>query len=286
MFTGSTLPTSITGTATNGEISLAWERFPTGGRPLLLVNGLSSPRVAYDAGFVAELINAGFEPVRFDNRDAGHSTHTSGGYAISDFAADSIAVIADQGWDRAHFFGMSMGGMIVQQIGIDFPERVLTITSLMSNTSEPGIGRPTPEAMDALMTPAPTEREAWLAQRVFTESIWGSPEASNAETARERGERLFDYGIHPEGVKHQYKAILDSGPRNEALAKMQAPTLVLHGTADTLVQIDGGRRTAEVVPNSHFVALEGMGHDLPEFYWPQIVGALSGFVAEAGFGQD
>jgi len=286
MFTGSTLPASTTGTAKNGAIDLAWERFPSDGEPLLLVNGLSSPRVAYDDGFVAELINAGFEPVRFDNRDAGHSTHTSGGYLISDFAADAAAVMDAQGWENAHIFGMSMGGMIVQQVGIDYPERVRTLTSLMSNTGEPGVGRPTPEAMEALMMPAATEREAWLEQRVMTEAIWGSPEASNAELARARGEVLFDYGMNPAGVAHQYKAILDSGSRDEALSKMQIPTLVMHGTRDTLVQIEAGRRTAEVIPNAQFVALEGMGHDLPEFYWPQIVGALAGFVAEAGFGQD
>ncbi len=285
MFTGSQLPESSTGTAINGEIELQWEHFPTGGEPLLLINGLSSPRVAYDLGFILEMAHRGFDVVRFDNRDAGKSTSTNGGYGLGDMAADAVAVMDAVGWGTCHIFGMSMGGMIVQQLGIQFPERLRTMTSLMSRTGNPDYGAATPEAMEALMMPAPEGREAWLDQRVFTESIWGSPEASNAELARAKGETLFDYGMNAAGVVHQYKAIVASGRRDEALSQVQVPTLVMHGSADTLITPEGGMHTAEVIPNAKFVLLEGMGHDLPEFYWSQIADAVASLVAEAGFGQ-
>lgn len=286
MFTGDSLPPSSTGTAHNGAIELAWERFRTGGEPLLLVNGLSSPRVAYEDGFVLEMAQAGFEPTRFDNRDAGHSTHTSGGYRLADMAADAIAVIDSLGWETAHVFGISMGGMIVQQLGIDFSDRLRTITSLMSTTGEPGFGRPTPQALEALLTPMPLDCERWLDLRVQTEAIWGSPGISTAEVARAKGESLYRYGVHPGGAKHQYQAIVESGSRDSELTAVQVPTLVLHGSADTLVQPDGGRHTAAVMANARFELLDGMGHDLPREYWPVIAHAVAGLAADAGFGQD
>jgi pimeloyl-ACP methyl ester carboxylesterase len=121
---------------------------------------------------------------------------------------------------------------------------------------------------------------------VHTESIWGSPVHSTPESARAKGERLYDYGMNPAGVVHQYRAISKSGSRDEALSKLQVPTLVMHGTADTLIQHDGGVHTAEVITNARFQSLDGMGHDLPRFYWAEIASAVASLVADAGFGQD
>jgi len=267
------------GTARNGEIELPWIRHGVeGGEPLLLVNGLSSPRVSYEDGFVAELNERGFDVVRFDNRDAGRASSTSGGYLLSDQAADAVAVLDGVGWQTAHVFGMSMGGMIVQQLGIGFADRLRSITSLMSTTGNPKFGRPSKEAQEALLTPSPADREAWLAQRVVTEKIWASPAHWSVESSRAKGELLFDYGVQPKNVVHQYNAIVKSPPREDLLREVQVPTLVLHGTADTLINPDGGERTAEVMPNATYVALDGMGHDLPAHYWPIIAGHVSDLV--------
>lgn len=276
-------PTVTEGTARNGEIELPWIRTAVeGGEPLLLVNGLSSPRVAYEDGFVAELNHRGFDVVRFDNRDTGRATSTNGGYLLVDQAADAVAVIDDVGWDSAHVFGMSMGGMIVQQLGISFPDRLRSIISLMSNTGNPAYGRSSEEAQKALLTPSPTEREAWLDHRVKNEKIWASPAHYSEESSRAKGELLFDYGVQPKNVVHQYTAIVKSGPREDALREVRVPTLVLHGTEDTLITPSGGERTAEVMPNATYVPLEGMGHDLPAHYWPIIADHVASHVAGVG----
>ena len=255
----------------DGEIELPWIRHSiASGHPLLLVNGLSSPRVAYEDGFVAELNDRGFDVVRFDNRDAGRATSTNGGYLLIDQAADAVAVLDAVGWDTAHVFGMSMGGMIVQQLGISFADRLRSITSLMSTTGNPEYGTSSRAAREALLTPAPVERDAWLDHRVATEHIWASPAEWTEAGSRAKGELMFDYGVQPRNTMHQYNAIMKSPPREDDLRTVQVPTLVMHGTEDTLLSPSGGERTAEIMPNSTYVALEGMGHDLPASYWPVI----------------
>jgi len=265
------------GTARNGEVALPWiHNSVDGGEPLLLINGLSSPRVSYEEGMVDELNGRGFDVVRFDNRDAGRATSTNGGYFLSDQAADAVKVLEAVGWDTAHVFGMSMGGMIVQQLGIDHADRLRSITSVMSSTGNPEFGTSSRAAREALMTPSPTEREAWLAHRITTEQIWASPAEWTPETSRAKGELMFDYGVQPQNTVHQYNAIMKSPPREDALRNVQVRTLVLHGTEDTLIGQSGGERTAEVMPNATFVALDGMGHDLPAAYWPTIADYLVG----------
>ena len=271
------------GTARNGEIELPWIRTTDGGsEPLLLVNGLSSPRVAYEDGFVAELNQRGFDVVRYDNRDAGRATSTNGGYLLADMAADAVAVLDDVGWETAHVFGMSMGGMIVQQLGIDHPHRFRTLTSLMSSTGNPEYGTASRAAREALVTPAPLDRESWLAHRVATEHIWASPAEWSEESSRAKGALQYDYGVQPAQTMHQYNAIMQSPPREDALRAVELPTLVLHGSEDTLIHPSGGQRTAEVMPNATYVELDGMGHDLPAAYWATIAGHVSDHAGVGG----
>lgn len=268
------------GTARNGDVELPWIRTSGGGtEPLLLINGLSSPRVAYEDGFVAELNRCGFDVVRYDNRDTGRATSTEGGYLLTDMAADAIAVLDAIGWDTAHVFGMSMGGMIVQQLGIDHPGRLRTITSLMSSTGNPEYGTSSRAAREALTTPAPLDRDAWLDHRVATEKIWASPAEWTEAVSRAKGELLYDYGVQPRQTVHQYNAIMKSPPREDELRGVTVPTLVLHGTEDTLIHPSGGRRTAELMPSSTHIELEGMGHDLPAAYWPVIARHVADHVA-------
>ncbi len=272
--------TQVSGWAHNGDVRLRWVRNvgTDAAEPLLLINGLSSPLVSYEEGFVDELLARRFDVVRFDNRDAGRSSATEGGYQLADMADDAIAVMDTVGWDTAHVFGMSMGGMIVQQLGIDHPDRMKSLTSLMSTTGNQQYGTPSRAAMDALMTPSPDDREGWLAARLASEVIWASPAEYTPEATLAKGELLYDYGVQPRQVIHQYKAVTQSGNRENELAKVAVPTLVLHGSADTLIHPSGGRRTADVMPNATYVELEGMGHDLPRVYWSRIAEHVCTFV--------
>lgn len=275
---------NTSGLAAGNGVELRWEHYPASSAPsegqnpmpLLLVNGLGSPMVAYDLGFVEEFNNRGFDVVRFDNRDAGRSTATNGGYGLGDMAADARSVMSAVDWDEAHVFGMSMGGMIVQQMAIDHPDSLLTVTSVMSATGNPDYGASSEEALVAIQAPAPTEREAWINERTRSEKIWASPAEFNEATSRTRGEMLFDYGAQPEQVKHQFAAIINAGSRDDELSTVEVPTLVLHGSEDTLIGPSGGRHTAEVMPNARYVELEGMGHDLPAAYWPAITDLVHG----------
>lgn len=266
------------GTATNGDVQLPWVRTANpGGAPLLLVNGLGSPLVAYEDGFVAELVDRGFEIVRFDNRDAGRATATQGGYKLIDMANDAAAVLDAVGWKQAHVFGMSMGGMIVQQLGISFPQRLLSLTSVMSTTGNPEFGRASDAARKALLTPAPTDRDGWLAARILSDQVWASPAQWTPEASRAKGEMMFDYGVQPKSVTNQYQAIVSSGQREDELRQVAVPTLVLHGSEDTLIDPSGGVRTAEIMSNASYIEIEGMGHDIPEAYWAPIAGHVAAF---------
>lgn len=274
------------GTARNGDVELPYiQTLATGTdstEPLLLVNGLGSPRVAYEDGFVAELNARGFDVVRYDNRDAGRATSTDGGYFLADMANDAIAVLDAVGWDTAHVFGMSMGGMIVQQLGIDHADRLRSIISLMSTTGNPEFGTSSKEARTALMEPAPTDRDGWLEHRVRTEKVWASPSEWTEAKSRAKGELMYDYGVQPKGVAHQYTAIMKSPPREDALRDVTVRTLVMHGTEDTLLHPNGGERTAEVMANAEYFALEGMGHDLPAAYWAPIADRVELHVGGVG----
>ena len=190
-------------------------------------------------------------------------------------ANDAVAVLDDVGWDTAHVFGMSMGGMIVQWLGIAHAERLRTITSTMSSTGNQEYGTASRDAREALMTPSPTEREAWLAHRVSTSKVWASPAEWTPESAQAKGELMFDYGVQPTQTVHQYNAVVQSPEREDLLRQVQVPTLVMHGDKDTLIHASGGRRTAEMMPNSTYVELEGWGHDLPAAYWLAIAGHVA-----------
>ena len=272
------------------DLTLFWTRCdPVGGPglPLQLINGLGSPHVSYEEGFVAELVGRGFSVVRFDNRDVGQSSRVSEEegkrgalYTMVDMAADAAAVLDAVGWGDAHIFGQSMGGMIAQQLAIGFPQRVRSLISVMSRTGHRDFGRPTAEALEAILRRAPMDREGWLQNRADSAKIWGSPEAADPEWVAAKGRALFDYGIDVDGTARQYRAIGASGSRDEQLAELDVPTLVIHGSADTLIQPDGGRHTADVIPNARYVELDGFGHDLPPAWWPTLADLVADFVAE------
>lgn len=282
----SPLTPSHTGWATSPTdppVQLRWERFGTTGEPLLLINGLGSPSVAFELGFVEELVNRGCSVVRFDNRDTGRSSRCDGvsgsdsPYTVNDMAADAASVLDAAGWDSAHVLGQSMGGMIAQQLAIDHPTRARSLISFMSTTGNPAFGRPSPEALEALLTVQPSDRDGWLAHRVETERIWASPEDWDPAWVRAKGELMYDNGVDPVGTTRQFRAVAVGGNRDGALARLSLPVLVLHGTADTLITPGGGEHTAKIVPGATYVAIEGLGHDLPPARWAEVAGLIADF---------
>ena len=187
------------------------------------------------------------------------------------------------GIHSAHLAGASMGGMIAQEIAISFPQRVRSLTSIMSTTGNPKIPPPTREAAAVLMAPPPATKEEYFARFAQTWKILrvGSfPEDEALDPAR--AERTLERGLNPPGVGRQFRAILASGSRKERLRAVKAPTLVIHGTVDPLVRPEGGKDTAASIPGAKLVMIDGMGHALPMRMWPQIIGAIADHAQGAG----
>ena len=268
--------------ATNGDYELYYEiAGPRDGRPLLLVGGFTAQLVSWQDGFVDGWVERGYRVITMDNREVGLSTKSQTSdtalYSLSAMAADCLAVLDAAEVERAHVFGNSMGGMIVQTIAIEHPTRVEALVSVMSTTGDPAVGRPSAEALSALTSVGPDERSAFIDHYVATSRVYCGPRFDEAWT-RVRAGREFDRGRHPAGAVHQMRAIIAGGDRTERLGSVDLPTLVVHGRADTLIAFDGGEATAAAIPGARLLALDEMGHNLPISYWPEIyaaVGALS-----------
>jgi pimeloyl-ACP methyl ester carboxylesterase len=270
--------------------------------PLLLVMGLGAQMVSWDTELCEGLVDRGFYVIRYDNRDVGLSTKVpvddgldvlgelmkaiAGGepaapYLIRDMAADAVSLLDHLGIDRVHIVGASMGGMIVQQVAIDHPERLLSLTSIMSTTGDPDVGEPHPDVLPVLLEAAPAEREANIAHNVEASRLISSPEHFDPERSAAKAALAFDRCYYPQGTANQLLAILASGSRTEGLRKLDVNTLVIHGDVDPLVTVSGGERTAEVIPGAELMILEGMGHDLSAFYWPQVIEAITALAARS-----
>jgi pimeloyl-ACP methyl ester carboxylesterase len=276
-------------TAHNGDVEIYYETFGDPGLPtLLLVNGLGSQCINYDAEWCEMFSREGYSVVRFDNRDVGLSSKLEGvKYALTDMSDDAIAVLNAVGAARAHVMGCSMGGMIVQRLAIDHPERLSSLTSVMSRTGEPGFGESREDALAFLMTPPPSERAAYVERQVEARHVYGSkPEWLDEDDIRRRAAAAYDRCFCPAGIGRQMAAVGRDGSRAEELAQLTMPTLVIHGSRDTLIDPSGGRRTAELIPGARYVEIEGMGHDYPRAVWEQWVAAWSEFAREVDVSAD
>jgi pimeloyl-ACP methyl ester carboxylesterase len=278
-------------------IDLCYEIFgDAGAEPLLLIMGLGAQMILWDDEFCEQLAARGFRVIRFDNRDVGKSSKLSGGkrltavellklrflkipvaapYKLHDMAKDVIGLMDALHIDSAHLVGASMGGMIAQEIAISFPQRVRSLTSIMSTTGNPKVPPPTREAAAMLMAPPPTTKEEYLLRFGQTWKVLrvGSFPLDEARD-HERAERTFERGLSPDGAGRQFRAILASGSRKERLPSVKAPTLVIHGTVDPLVRPEGGKDTAASIPGAKLLMIEGMGHAMPIPMWPQIIDAI------------
>jgi pimeloyl-ACP methyl ester carboxylesterase len=284
------------------DVEIAYETFGgPPGDPLLLVMGVGAQMSYWHDGFCAALVERGFRVARFDNRDAGLSTHlTEAGvprplqmlrrpgdaavYRLEDMADDAVAVLDALGWKAAHVVGRSLGGMIAQTMAIRHPARVLTLTSI-SSTPSPRIGRATLGFVlrlllanpGALRDRSPATPEEAAERMVRGHRVVGSPGYPLDEAwLREIGRRMQGRGgIDAGGRQRQNAAILAGGDRRPALAAVRVPTLVIHGEADPLVRVVGGRATAAAIPGARLVTFPGMGHGLPRELWPAIVDEIS-----------
>ena len=264
--------------------------------PMLLIMGLGAQMIHWDDDFCRQLAARGFRVIRFDNRDIGKSSKLSGGkrltplellkmrflkipvaapYKISDMAEDVVGLMDALHVKSAHLVGASMGGMIAQEVAIVFPQRVRSLTSIMSTTGDPKVPPPTREASALLMAPPPATKEEYFerfAQTWKVLRVGSFPEDEALD--RSRAERTYERGLNAAGVGRQLRAILASGSRKERLASVKAPTLVIHGTVDPLVRPEGGKFTAAAIPGAKLLMIEGMGHALPIPMWPQIIDAI------------
>jgi pimeloyl-ACP methyl ester carboxylesterase len=253
--------------------------------PVVLIAGLGAHSISWDDEFCTSLAVRGLRVVRFDNRDIGLSSHVAPEetYDLSDMAADTIGVMSALGIDRAHLVGRSMGGMIAQTVAIEHPERVLTLTSIFSNTGESEYGQARPDTIDAMIelsTPAKDASEA-VERAVQLARMIGSPAMFDEGHARHLHERCAERNPDPGAVGRQMTAVMASGSRAAGLEALRLPTLVIHGDADPLVDVSGGRRTAELVPGAKYEEIAGMGHELPPVLWPTLVDLIAGFIAES-----
>jgi pimeloyl-ACP methyl ester carboxylesterase len=276
-----------------GEIELAYETFgERANPPLLLVMGLATQMIGWPDEFCRGLADRGLFVVRFDNRDIGLSTHLDdrgapdilrllGGdrsrvpYALADLADDTAGLLDALGLDSAHVVGASMGGMIAQLVALRHPARVRSLTSIMSTTGDPAVGTPAEAAMGVLLAPPATDRASAIERAVDAYRVIGSPGFEFDEQAlRERAGLSYDRRYNPAGVARQLAAILTTPDRTADLGAVAVPTLVVHGAQDPLVDVSGGRATADAIPGAELVVVAGMGHDLPRDAWPRIVDAI------------
>ncbi|GAA0229430.1 alpha/beta hydrolase [Actinomadura nitritigenes] len=279
-------------------VSIAYESFgDPSDAPVLLVMGFGAQMIAWHEDFCRALAARGRYVIRFDNRDCGLSTRfddhpvdmgrfigavSSGDiasavamvpYGLKDMADDGFGLLTALGVERAHVVGASMGGMIAQTMAITRPERVLTLTSMMSSTGESEYGQSSADARTVLFAPKPQDRDGYIAA-AERELVWASKRYGDASALRELAAAAYDRAYYPAGVGRQLGAMILSGSRADALRELQVPTLVIHGLDDTLIDPSGGRRTAELVPGAELLLIPDMGHDRPRELWPVIIDAL------------
>jgi pimeloyl-ACP methyl ester carboxylesterase len=261
--------------------------------PMLLVMGLGSPLNWWDPELCSMLARRGYYVITLDNRDVGRSTKVQGRvtrgmlvrafagirvhapYSMSDLARDAFALLDHLGIDGAHLVGVSMGGMIVQTMAVEEPGRVRSLTSIMSTTGKRTVGWQHPRLFPVLLKPVRPGKEAYADGSVAMWHLIGSPGYPRPEEETRRvAEETFDRGLSASGTLRQMLAILTQPNRTERLHAVRVPTLVVHGLADRMVHVSGGRATAAAVPGAELLLVGGMGDDLPPELFETFVDAI------------
>ncbi len=272
--------------ATVGSVDLCYDAFgEPDDPPVLLIMGLGFQLVHWPEDFCRRLATEGLRVVRFDNRDAGRSTHLPGQrYTLEDMADDAAGLLDALEIPAAHVVGASLGGMIAQTMAIRHPDRVRSLASLMSTTGRRGKGRTSVRVLrHALGRPPRTEDEA-IDRRVRVFSTIGSP-GFDQDLDELRRTTALAFRRDPDardGRRRQHRAVRAAPDRTEALRRLTVPTVVIHGTADLMCRPSGGRATAEAIPSARLVLVPGMGHDLPPGAWPRLIRAVVDNAGRAG----
>ena len=282
------------------SIEMAFQRLgDPSAPPVLLIMGAGAQMIAWPDGFCETLTKRRLHVIRFDNRDTGLSTHftnaptpdfsaalsgdfSSVSYSLSDMAADTIGLMDALEFDQVHIVGASMGGMIAQTMAIEYPGRIKSLTSIMSTTGDPVVGQPDYHALSELGEPPYSDRPGYINWKIRSLKIIGSPgypfdEAAAAITAGLSWDRDHD----PASLLRQFVAVMKSGDRTSKLRHLQVPALVIHGAADKMVNVSGGKATAAAIPGAHLHIFEGMGHGLPELLWPEISSLIAEHIQRA-----
>jgi pimeloyl-ACP methyl ester carboxylesterase len=271
-------------------IDIAYEQRGDPADPtVLLIMGVGAQLVNWPTGFLDALVGRRLHVIRFDNRDSGRSTHfdtapkpdlaaaltgdlSSASYTLSDMAADAVGLLNTLGIETAHVVGASMGGAIAQVMAIEHPNRVRSLTSMMSTTGDMSVGQPHAATLKELFSgPRATSREEVVQRAIRSFSIIGSPayQTEPSDIAARAG-LAWDRDHDEIATARQAVASLASGDRTDRLRGLAIPTLVIHGTQDTMCDVSGGRATAAAIPDAQLVLIEGMGHDLPPGLWDRI----------------
>lgn len=285
-------------------ITIAYETFGAAGRPtVLLIMGFGAQMTLWPVSLCQGIADLGYQVIRFDNRDIGHSTHMDhlgpvsamdvftksvtgqplppAPYYLDDMAQDAVGLLDALSIDRAHIVGASMGGMIAQTFAINHGNRARSLVSVMSSTGRPGLPQGTPEAQAALLTPpANLERETLIQNAIRTWKALGSPgyPASEAELRKVAEMQVDRTPYDAMAIARQLVATVSSPPRHELLAKVTCPTLVLHGADDPILPLACGEDTAKSIPGSKLSVIPGMGHDFTEALVPVYVREIGGFI--------
>ena len=298
------LPINPPAVAHVNGVDLCYQTFGNPTRPaILLIMGLVTQMLGWDAVFCRQLADRDYHVIRFDNRDIGQSTWLDHEdvpnpmalfakaamgikpkvpYTLDDMARDSVGLLDVLGIPKAHVVGASMGGMIGQHMAIAHPDRMLSFTSIMSTTGDSKLPSANPEATAMLVAkPAENEEQYIAFYKKLMKTLRAGDFPEDEALDGERGLAAWKRGYHPAGSARQLAAIIASGNRTKALANVRVPTLVIHGRPDPLVPVEGGMATAAAIPDAKLIIIERMGHALPLSSWGEVIGAIAAHAQSA-----
>jgi pimeloyl-ACP methyl ester carboxylesterase len=274
-----------------GPVTLCYETFGDPTDPaILLIMGLGTQMVAWREDFCRRLVDHGFFVIRYDNRDCGRSTLMKGQpitlrelvtrrvknppYTLDDMAGDAVGLLDHLGVEKAHVVGASMGGMIAQHVAFRYPERVLSLVSIMSTTGNRLVGQAKLSVIPLFLSRPSDSKEEFVERAVKLFRAVGSKKLFDEEYVRESSALSWDRGVSTAGTGRQLAAITADRNRTKRLRRITAPTLVIHGKDDRLIAPSGGKATARAIDGARLLMLDDMGHDLPRPVWPKIIDAI------------